>query len=128
MTIEIWLGLVLILSVALNAILIWFSKAQSQRLSYIYENLYDLINILSAYNKHLKQIYSMEMFYGDETLKFLLEHTKSLSSILEEDYGDIAYLTNPMEIEEENYDEEEKEEDHRQEKDVFYAGTRKSDS
>ena len=128
MTIEVWLGLTLVFSVILNIFLIWFSRKHSTRLFYISENLNDLQQILSAYNMHLKQIYSMETFYGDENLQFLIEHTRSLSNLLEQDYGEITYLTDPIEIEEEIYDEIEEEIAEQTEKNVFYGGTRTSNS
>ena len=69
----------------------------------------------------------MEMFYGDETLKFLLDHTRSLIVIIEEEYGEILDLTSPPELLEEISIEEE-ERASETEKDVFYGGTRKSDT
>ena len=33
--------------------------------------------------KHIKSIYELEMFYGDETLKSLMDHGTQLSSQLE---------------------------------------------
>tara|TARA_R110000824_G_scaffold118998_2_gene272812 strand:- start:14388 stop:14774 length:387 start_codon:yes stop_codon:yes gene_type:complete len=128
MMIEVWLGLALIFSIILNIFLIWFSRKHSAKLFYISQNLSDLQQILSAYTKHLKQIYSMETFYGDENLQFLINHTRSLSDLLEQEYGDITYLSDPMEIEEQ-YDEEEQEDNEEQtEKDVFYGGARTSNT
>ena len=129
MTIEIWLCLALTGSLLLNSVLIWLSVKQARNLSYISENANDLVDIISNYRNHLKKIYEMEMFYGDETLEYLMEHTRSLVGILEEQYGDIMFIAEPLEI---NYKEqeiaEEDEEETSQEKDVFYAGSRKRDS
>ena len=129
MTIEIWLCLALCGSVSINGVLIWLSAKQSRRLSYISENANDLIDIIANYGNHLKKIYEMEMFYGDETLEYLMDHTRSLVSILEEEYGDIIFIAEPLEI---NYNKEqesaEDQEETSQEKDVFYAGSRKRDS
>ena len=129
MTIEIWLCLALTGSLLLNSVLIWLSVKQARNLSYISENANALVDIVSNYRNHLKKIYEMEMFYGDETLEYLMEHTRSLVGILEEQYGDIMFIAEPLEI---NYKEqeiaEEDEEETSQEKDVFYAGSRKRDS
>ena len=129
MTSEIWLCLALTGSLLLNSVLIWLSVKQARNLSYISENANDLVDIVSNYRNHLKKIYEMEMFYGDETLEYLMEHTRSLVGILEEQYGDIMFIAEPLEI---NYKEqeiaEEDEEETSQEKDVFYAGSRKRDS
>lgn len=129
MTIEIWLCLALFGSLLLNSVLIWLSVKQARNLSYISENANDLVDIISNYRNHLKKIYEMEMFYGDETLEYLMEHTRSLVEILEDQYGDIMFIAEPLEI---NYKEEEiaeeNEEETIQEKDVLYAGTRRRDS
>ena len=129
MTIEIWLCLAVTGSLLLNSVLIWLSVKQARNLSYISENANYLVDIVSNYRNHLKKIYEMEMFYGDETLEYLMEHTRSLVGILEEQYGDIMFIAEPLEI---NYKEqeiaEEDEEETSQEKDVFYAGSRKRDS
>ncbi len=129
MTIEIWLCLALFGSLLLNSVLIWLSVKQARNLSYISENANDLVDIVANYRNHLRKIYEMEMFYGDETLEYLMEHTRSLVGILEEQYGDIMFIAEPLEI---NYKEqeiaEENEEETSQEKDVFYAGSRKRDS
>ena len=60
------------------------------------DNLSDLTEMVSAYRNHLKTVYEMEMFYGDETLKFLIQHTKSLHELLE-DYEDIYKISTPPE-------------------------------
>ena len=123
MTIEIWLALSLSISVFANILLVWFSREQSQRLSYVSQNLGDLVEIVSNYKEHLRKVYSLEMFYGDETLKFLMEHTNAVVTVLSEEYGDIINITDPLEIEIEDEPETEEE---KQEQDVFYAGTRTS--
>jgi len=130
MTIEIWLTIALLSSLSLTGVLVWLSIIQSRRLSYISENAGDLIDIIANYKKHLKKIYEMEMFYGDETLEYLMDHTRSLVGILQEEYGDITFISEPLEI---DYNKEEEsaadeQEETSQEKDVFYAGSRKRNS
>ena len=128
MTIDLWITIVLVISVLCNLFLLWFLVLQSRKMLYISENIGDLLQIINSYKDHLGDIYKMEMFYGDETLEFLLDHTKSLITILEEEYGDVVSITNPLEIEineEEGFEEEKQ---NSQEQDVLYAGTRKRDS
>jgi len=127
MTIEIWLGLALCVSFTLNCFLIWFAREQSQRLSYVSQNLGDLIELLAAYKNHLKKVYSLDTFYGDETLQHLLEHTRALIALMDDEYGDIVDITEPLdvlEMEEIN----EKSEEESKEQNVFYAGTRTGNS
>lgn len=126
MTIEIWILVALAISVCVNIFFIWFSIEQSKRLSYVSQNLGDLVEMIATYREHLRKVYSLEMFYGDETLKLLMEHTRDLIAMLQEEYGDITYITEPLEIEilEENNEEEERS----FKEDVFYAGTRERNS
>lgn len=127
MTIEIWLGLVLFASLSVNGLLLWLARKQSAELSVIADNTEDLIEMVQGFRNHLKAVYTLEAFYGDETLKALMDHAGSLSIILEEQYGNVASLAEPVEYEqqeEKNNDSEENEE----EKHVLYAGTRRRDS
>jgi hypothetical protein len=130
MTVEIWLALALTLSVGVNILLIWFSKEQSRRLSYVSQNLGDLVELIANYREHLRKVYSLEMFYGDETLESLMEHSRSLVMLLQDEYGDVTSITEPLEVEfeKEEDDDEEKEEQEGQRQDVFYAGSRRRDS
>ena len=126
MTIEIWLGIALTCSTALNLFFIWFLVEQSKRLTFVSANMNDLIDMISSYSEHLKKVYGMEMFYGDETLGALMEHTRTLVDILEEEYDDVLSLTELIEYEEiENY---EKIEEDTQEENVFYTGSRERNS
>jgi hypothetical protein len=85
---------------------------------------------VANYREHLKNIYDMEMYYGDETIKHLMSHTTSLLEILE-DYEDVYSITTPFEEidEEENIKGEQPDgETQINEENVFYAGTRRRDS
>jgi len=128
MTIEIWLGIALLFSLGFNFILLWFAIRQSQSLLYISENLGDLIEIIANYKEHLRKVYSLEMFYGDETLKHLMDHTVAVVSMLQEDYSEVTSITEPLEIIfEEGIEIEETEEQEEKRQDVFYAGSRRRD-
>ena len=70
----------------------------------------------------------MEMFYGDQTLEFLMDHTRSFIDILERQYGDVSFISEPLEIEYEEEEEIAEETIEQKEKDVFYAGSRRRDS
>jgi hypothetical protein len=71
------------------------------------------------------------MYYGDETMQFLIKHTKSLLDVLE-DYSDIYLMTEPIEVgeeDEESYDDEEETGPQAvNEENVFYGGTRGGNS
>ena len=121
MTIEIWLGIALFFSMGANVFLSWFAREQSRRLTYVSQNLNDLVEIISNYKEHLRKVYSLEMFYGDETLKYLMDHTNAVVQLLDTEYGEIINITDPIEV---ILEDEEKSEEEQQEQDVFYGGTR----
>ena len=129
MTLLNWTIMCLILSIMGNFFGAWYIRRLLVKVLFVSQNLTDLVDLLETYRNHLRKIYSMEMFHGDETIKFLIQHTNSLLDVLE-DYSDIYLMTEPMTIQEdeESYDEETRTETFKTEKDVFYGGTRSSDS
>ncbi len=128
MTIEVWVMLALAISLSFNLILVWLSWKQSSKLLMVSENISDLLELITNYRNHLKSIYSMEMFYGDETLEYLMRHTNSLMNLLEVEYGDIIAITDRVEYEIDEEEKEIEEESEEQIKDVLYAGTRRRDT
>ena len=68
----------LYLSVVANLVLIWFSVKCLNNASSIEEDLEELMNKTDSFVDHLEKIYELEMFYGDETLQSMLEHSKQL--------------------------------------------------
>ena len=126
-----WLILALLTSVSANFLALYYIRTLLGKLFYVGENLSDLTQMITSYRNHIKAIYSMEMFYGDETLKHLLDHTRSLHEVLEE-FEDIYEIAVPPEEppEIENNQEETQEDATKKvdEENVFYAGTRRRDS
>jgi hypothetical protein len=126
MTISLWLGITLVSSLVVNGILIWFSREQSRELTTIADNSEDLLELIGGFKNHIKAVYELDSFYGDETLKSLMDHAGSLSIILEDQYGNIASLSEPVEYEEAG--EADAPQENEKEKHVLYAGTRRRDS
>ena len=129
MTLINWISIALILSIMINIFAIWYIRKLLAKVLFVAQNLTDLVDLLTTYRNHLRKIYSMELFHGDETINFLIQHTNSLLDVLE-DYSDIYLMTEPLALEEdeESYDEETRTETFNTEKDVFYGGSRSSDS
>ena len=126
-----WLIMALCVSIATNFIAFYYIRVVLGKLFYVGDNLSDLTEMVTAHRNHLKSVYQMEMFYGDETLKFLIDHTRSLCDLLE-DFEDVYSISQPTEnTEEQITNEEEINKDAEKkitEQDVFYAGTRTSNS
>jgi len=68
----------LYLSVVVNLILIWFSVKCLNNASGVEEDLEELMNKTDSFVEHLERIYELEMFYGDETLQAMIDHSKQL--------------------------------------------------
>jgi hypothetical protein len=131
MTITNWLIIALLLSIIINFLALWYITKLLAKVLFVSQNLTDLVDLLSTYRNHLKRIYSMEMFHGDETIRFLIQHTNSLLDVLE-DYSDIYLMTEPIALDEEDEESYDDEEETRpppvNEENVFYGGTRSSNS
>tara|TARA_Y100000401_G_C8180791_1_gene153853 strand:- start:216 stop:506 length:291 start_codon:yes stop_codon:yes gene_type:complete len=68
---------ILCLSIALNVLLIWFvRKIQTDYILFIRDNLEGLVQMHQEFNEHLDVVNNMEMYFGDDTLVALLEHSK----------------------------------------------------
>ena len=75
----------LCLSISLNVLLIWFvRKIQTDYILFIRDNLEGLVQMHQEFNEHLDSVNNMEMYFGDETLVALLEHSKFTKERTEE--------------------------------------------
>ena len=83
----------LALSAFLNIFLIWFLIKSLRKLLFVSYNLEDLDDAINEYIDHLKSVYELETFYGDQTLQNLLRHSYGLAEFLEqfEDIYEIPY-------------------------------------
>jgi len=80
---EIIIGGILLFSLLLNVSLIIYVRGAIVRLLSISEELGDLQQMINSFANHVKSVYEMEMFYGDETLSHLVEHAVSFNEQLE---------------------------------------------
>jgi len=124
-------SIILIMSLAFNGVMYWYSRKLTQKLAFIYDNVGDVSEIIANYRVHLKSVYQMEMFYGDETLQYLVDHTRSISALLE-DFEDSEFFLEEFEdVEEEAPPQQEEQinaQTQIQEENVFYAGSRRRDN
>lgn len=69
--------IILLLSIVLNVLLVWYvRKVQTEYILFVRDNLEALIEMQSEFNEHLEAVNNMEMYFGDQTLVGLLEHSK----------------------------------------------------
>ena len=48
------------------------------------EDVTDLSEVIAEYVGHVKSVHEMEMFYGDQTLKSLIDHGKNMIDKIED--------------------------------------------
>ena len=128
MEISVVLGLIAVFSIIANLIVFRLAFWQSRELADISDGLGDLVEIIENYRSHLRDVYQLDSFYGDETLEGLMTHTNAVRALLEEQYGDVINITDPIEYQIEEVEENGKEEIPEKEKHVLYAGTRRRNS
>ena len=83
------LSILLVVSIALNVITTWYCYKLVKRFAEV-EDTFEIYDMqMEEFTEHLKQVYELEMFYGDTTLEALIKHTKFITeaySDLKQDY------------------------------------------
>ena len=74
---ELILTLSLTFSVIANIILFLYTRSVISKLLSIADELFDLREMSISLANHLENVYNLEMFYGDETLGSLMQHSRS---------------------------------------------------
>jgi len=104
-------------SVCLNIFLIWYGLRVLKNLIFISDDMNSLLDAVAGFRGHIKSVYELEIFYGDETLGSLLGHAAAMTEVLE-DFEDIYKLTSATEeedIDEDVFDTQEEDIDGREE-------------
>jgi hypothetical protein len=112
------------------AVLGWFCYKLVYRLNFVSDNLSELYERLYEFDQHIDFIYELEMYYGDETLKNLIRHSRDLRNYMKKYKDVMELLEDEQTIEEEINDESETREEVQEKekfatatgKTVFYAG------
>lgn len=94
------------LSVGLNILLFWYLKEVVKRFSLYERESKRLLSVIDDYIEHITSVYEMSMYYGDATLKGLLQHTTDLKNELSM-LREIFILDSLDEISEEQIEKEE---------------------
>jgi len=80
---EIILLAISVISILFNIFIAGYTRRAIAELLSISEELGDIQEMVSSFANHVKAVYEMEMFYGDATLKGLMEHAISFNEQLE---------------------------------------------
>tara|TARA_R110002110_G_scaffold229040_2_gene444449 strand:- start:797 stop:1141 length:345 start_codon:yes stop_codon:yes gene_type:complete len=80
---EIIISILLTISVLINVGVFAYARAAITRLLAVSEELGDLQEMVNSFAGHLQAVYELDSFYGDETLRALLEHAISFNEQME---------------------------------------------
>ena len=72
------LPLMLYLSVVFNFGLIWYIRQFLKKNMELEDDVNDLMNKIDIFSEHIESIHSLEMYYGDENLKNLIDDSRVL--------------------------------------------------
>lgn len=76
----------------------FYATRLARRLFVVGTNLEAVYNIMYAFRTHVEQIHEAEMFYGDQTLQALIDHSKELLDELDK-YEDLMQIVGPEQVE-----------------------------
>jgi len=76
--------LILIVSLVVHGAVAWYLINLVNQVKYYDEELTENITVITNFTNHLRSVYEMETFYGDETLRHLLAHAEDLTSVFEQ--------------------------------------------
>lgn len=82
----------LVASIILNGVLLWYIRKMLSKLLSVSDNMGNLVEGLASYQNHLQQLYEMEMYYGEPSIKNLIIHSKQIIEHVK-DFSDVYNLT-----------------------------------
>ena len=75
---------ILATSIILNLFFVWYGYLLIRKVLFVSSNTTEVLVAIERYKDHISGVYELETFYGDQTLKSLLDHTGELSTFLAE--------------------------------------------
>ncbi len=103
----------LYLSILINLFLTWYTYQFVLENKRIEEDINLLFNSTEEFSQHLEGLYELEMYYGDENLHSLIEHSRDLLNQyvdIQEKYYDVEVDVELEEGEDDNEEETSQEE------------------
>ena len=92
-----FLSVGLFLSLSFNVAMVFYAKNSLSRFNEVAntsENISEIFSVIDSYREHLNAVYEMPVFYGDETLQSLLEHTGQMIDFMKK-YENVYSFTQP---------------------------------
>ena len=128
MTIDAALTIVLLMSLGCNLLAAVYIRDILGRLGWLTQNLANLTQLIRGFQKHIRGVYELQKFYGDEDINLLVEHTNDLIEVMD-DYLEVGLDSELIEedlTEDETNDTTQTKKENK--KDVFYSDSRGRDS
>lgn len=83
----------LVLSVCVNVLLLWYIRKMLKQLLGVSDNMGNLVEDLALYQNHIQQLYEMEMYYGEPSIKELIVHSSQIIEHVKQ-FSDVYNLVN----------------------------------
>ena len=118
-------SIILISSITVNLLLLWYVSKILRKFLYMSESLSDLYLMTKAFSIFVSNLYRMDSYHGEPMVQELVIRIKEVTSEMES-FRDVFQHTIDEEIDQELEEElnAEEEEHKEQEKLLLYAGTR----
>ena len=107
----------LFLSACLNIVFVWYIKTLLDQMNDINDDIEEMFSTFDDFTKHIESVYQLELFYGDDTLESVINHSRNVLDEINE-YRQKFYLDGEIvdpdlleDDKEEDFDTEEKEEE-----------------
>ena len=129
MTIDAALTIALLMSLGCNLMGFYYIRDILGRLGWLTQNLANLSDLIKGFQIHIKGVYELEKFYGDDDIRLLVQHTSDLIEVME-DYLEVGLDTELIEEEltEDNTNDTKETPEGENQEDVFYSDSRGRDS
>jgi hypothetical protein len=75
--------LLFMVSVTINVVLVWYIRLAIREIIPLHERADDLAGTLGEFCDHVEGVYELPVFYGDATIKGLLQHSKDIVNEVE---------------------------------------------
>jgi len=66
----------LYVSALLNVVLVWYIANNLKEMNSFEEDVDSLMGSMASFSDHIENVHGLEMYYGDETLKGLIDHSR----------------------------------------------------
>ena len=95
------LAILLLLSLIINTVVIWYIYKLLKRFLFLSDNLDDLFGELDGYTMHIENVHSLETSYGEPVLQNLMNHSKDVVQYVDDFRNSFDDTKDVIEFEEE---------------------------